>query len=208
MPDTVQQQESLAQEVAAQQAALEMEDLEEATYANQLALEREQEYNTATAIQKEGLSFGKASLFKYALILLIFAIPNDIIDAVDVSGIGMVISWFISFFLSISTILLVWFTDSELKRVKGHMSKIEDHKKTLTKTATKVAAKLSKYAPKNPLMKVLVGTILEMVPIISILPWSSICVGLAYMDERRAFKEARENSASLTTTSPQRAEVV
>lgn len=194
MADTNLQQESLAQEAAIQEA-----QLQEAEYANRLAFEQEQATIATSAIQQEGLSFGKASLLKYMIILLVFAIPNDAIDAIDLTGIGMVVSWFISLFLSVSTIFVTWFFNSELNRVKDHMSKVENHKKTLAKAATRISSKLSKFAPKNPVIKVVAGTVLEMIPIISILPWSSICVLLAYWDERSAFKEARKHSEELST---------
>lgn len=192
------------EEINLEQSRLE----EEAIYANELALERQQEDSITTAIQREALSFGKASLFKYLIILLIFAIPNDVIDAIDVTGVGIVVSWLISFFLSMATILVIWFADSELQRVKSHLSRVDSHKKTLIGKLTKISSKLTKYAPKNPVVKVIVGSILEMIPIVSILPWSSISVVLAYLDERKAFKEARESANELTSISPDMAEVV
>ena len=162
----------------------------EVEYADQLAAKQ-----AAYHEQQEQSSmplFTGPSLFKYAIILLFFAIPNDLIDAIDITGLGMILSWFISTSLSVITLFLVWFTDSELKRVKSHMANRGKYQKALAKTATKVAAKLTKFAPRNPIVKVIAGTILEMIPIISILPWSSISVFLAYTDERKTFKEARE----------------
>ncbi len=157
----------------------------------------DQLYSQQTAYQEQqgrdsNPLFSGPSLFKYALILLFFAVPNDIIDAIDVTGLGMIFSWFISTSLSVVTLFLVWFTDSELKRVKSHMANRGKYQKVLAKTATKVAAKLTKFAPRNPVVKVLAGTILEVIPVISLLPWSSISVFLAYTDERKTFKEARE----------------
>jgi hypothetical protein len=139
-----------------------------------------------------GILFSGPSLFKYAIIFLFFAIPNDAIDLIDFTGIGIFFSWFVSAFLSVTTLIIMWFSDSELKRVKGHMSNIDKYKKAAAKTITKTAAKLTKFAPRNPILKVIAGTILEMIPVISVLPWSSISVYLAYADERKTFKEARE----------------
>jgi len=166
------------------------ETWEEIRRSNQLASQR------AAYQEQQGRDnnplFSGPSLFKYALILLFFAIPNDIIDAIDVTGLGMILSWFVSTSLSVVTLFLIWFTDSELQRVKSHMANRGKYQKALAKTATKVAAKLTKFAPRNPVVKVLAGAVLEMIPIISLLPWSSISVFLAYADEHKTFKEARE----------------
>jgi hypothetical protein len=172
------------EELKAREATEEGESLqgtwEEVRRADQL-------YSQRTAYQEQqgrdsNPLFSGPSLFKYALILLFFAIPNDIIDAIDVTGLGMIFSWFISTSLSVVTLFLVWFTDSDRGK----------YQKALAKTATKVAAKLTKFAPRNPVVKVLAGAILEMIPVISLLPWSSISVFLAYTDERKTFKEAQE----------------
>lgn len=166
----------------------------EIEYANQLAAQQE------TYQEQQGRGglplFSGPSLFKYALILMLFAIPNDLIDAIDITGLGMVLSWFISTALSVATLFLIWFTDSEFKRVKSHLANKGRYQKTLAKTATRVAAELTKFAPKNPTVKILAGAILEMIPIISLLPWSTISVFLAYADERKTFKKAREVAKS------------
>ncbi|MDO8496595.1 MAG: hypothetical protein Q7S43_04090 [bacterium] len=168
------------------------ETWEEIRRANQLASQQAayQEQRGQTSMPL----FSGPSLFKYALILLFFAIPNDLIDAIDITGLGMIVSWFISTFLSVATLFLVWFTDSELQRVRSHIANKGKYQEALAKTATKIAVKLNRFAPKNPVVKILTGAILEMIPIISLLPWSSISVFLAYADERRTFKEARKMS--------------
>lgn len=179
---------------------------EEIRNANQLAAQQ-------TAYQEAQESnnfplFNGPSLFKYALILLFFAVPNDLIDAIDFSGFGIPISWFVSQLLSAATLFIVWFADSELKRVKSHMARKGAYQKALAKTATRVAAKLIKFAPRNPAVKILAGAVLEMIPVISLLPWSSISVFLAYTNERKTFKEAREIAESeeispLSETAPE-----
>ncbi len=152
--------------------------------------------------------FSGPSLFKYALILLMFAIPNDIIDALTFTGFGFLISWFVSAFLSITMIFFTWFSDSEFQRVKSHMANKDKYIQNLTGTATKVAAKLTKFAPKNPVVKLVAGAVLEMIPLIDILPWSSISVFLAYADERKTYKEAMatagsEGAGSLSEPTPE-----
>ena len=191
-----------------QDIAQEATEMEEVYYANQLAFQREQEAQATTALAKEGSSFGKASLFKYAIILVIFAIPNDIVDAIELTGFLVILSWLVSLFLSASQIIIMWFADSELKNVREHVGKVKQYQKTAAKTLTKTASRLAKFAPRNPITKVLIGACLEMIPLISIMPWSSICTVLAYMDERKTFKEARASSEELANISQQPVEVV
>lgn len=180
-------------EVAKEGSVLEEAGVE-IEYANQLAAQQ-----TAYQEAEESGSaplFSGPSLFKYGLILMLFAIPNDLIDAIDITGLGMVLSWFISTFLSVATLFLVWFTDSEFKRVKNHLANKGRYQQALAKTTAKVAAKLTRFAPRNPVIKIVAGAVLEMIPIISLLPWSSISVFLAYADERKTFKEAKEVAKS------------
>ena len=157
--------------------------------AQQTAYQEQQEPNITPLLNGP-------SLFKYATLLLMFAVPNDIIDALDLTGLGFLFSWFFSAFLSVTMLFVVWFTDSEFQRVKSHMANKNKYIKNLTRTATKVATRITKFAPKNPVVKIIAGTVLEMIPFISILPWSSISVFLAYADERKTYKEARETLES------------
>jgi len=176
------------------------ENNNEFAYANRLAQIRDnQSPDEARALSEAHKSLVGPSSFKYLLILFMLAIPNDMIDGLELTGILAILSWIISLFLSAITWLVMWFTDSELKRVKGHMANIEKYHKTAAKTATKVAAKLVKFAPKNPNVKIVAGAILEMIPYISLLPWSMISVLLAYWDERKTYKEAKRNSEEILT---------
>lgn len=188
------------EEINAEMADYERQEIE---YANRLAAAQySRQSDPASQL------FSGPSLFKYALILLLFAIPNDIIDALDFTGIGFLFSWLISLFLSVSTLFLMWFSDSEFKRVKNHLSQktknIQRAEKVLTKTATKIA----RYAPRNPLIKVVAGCVLELVPIVSILPWASISVYLAYMDEKKAYKQAKETAGEIQDISEPELEMV
>ena len=180
----------------------------EAEYASQLALKQSQANNEARAFSGMAKTFEGPSLLKYLIILIVFAIPNDLIDAIELTGYLIVLSWLISFFLSATSIIVMWFSDSELKRVQGHMAQRGKYKQVLTKNTAKLAAKLSKFAPRNPVVKVIAGAILEMIPIISILPWASISVCLAYWDERQTFNAARESYEETPSTSSEAIEMV
>lgn len=199
MPDNDQQLENQLDIADAQLAELE--------YAGQLALEREQEAQITDALAEEGKSFGHPSLIKYFLLFFILAIPNDAIDAIELTGFLAVIAWFVSLFLSITSILIMWFTDQEQKRAKGFMKKIEEYQRTAYRTVrtglmvakffrnTRLAGKVTR----NPMFKIVAGAVLEFIPFLSIFPWSSISVILAYFDERKTFKEARESGEEVAS---------
>lgn len=180
-----------AREAKEEEQAQEFEEAREIDHMNLLAAQQAA-YQEAQRSSNVRL-FSGPSLFKYAIILVMFAVPNDIIDALEFTGLGMLLSWFTSAFLSAVTILLTWFADSEFQRVKSHLANKAKYKRA-------IAAKLTKFAPKNPVVKIIAGAVLEMIPIASILPWSSISVFLAYGDERKAFKEAREAQGSEETS--------
>jgi hypothetical protein len=180
----------------AQQEAFE----EEEEYANQLAAEQEQ----ALAYQQEisvldniKQSLTSPSIFKYLLILAVFAIPNDLIDALEFTGVGLIISWLVSMFLSAGSMLVTWFADGEMQNIKAHQKNLQNYKKKAVGVLTKTASSIARFAPRSPLGKILIGTILEMIPYISIFPWASICTLLAYNDERKTYKETlKELNAS------------
>lgn len=181
---------------------------QEIEYSNQLAFEREQEAQTTDALTEEGKSFGRPSFIKYFVLFFVLAIPNDAIDAIELTGFFAILAWFVSFFLSISSILIMWFTDQEQKRAQGYMKKVEEFQKTAARTVrtTLMVAKFfrnTKFAgrvTKNPLFKIVAGAVAEMVPFLSIFPWSSISVILAYLDERKTYKNAGETSEKIGST--------
>ncbi|MDP3792895.1 MAG: hypothetical protein Q8Q89_04185 [bacterium] len=184
---------------------------QEVEYSNQLAFEREQEVEVAGAVEKEGKTFGRPSFIKYFLLFFVLAAPNDVIDAIELTGFLAVIAWFVSFFLSVTSILIMWFTDQEQKRAQGFMKKVAEYQKTAARTVrtTLMVAKffrntkLAGLVAKNPMFKIVAGAVAEMIPFLSIFPWSSISVILAYLDERKTYKNARETGeevASAMTT--------
>ena len=181
-------------EEQAKAAEVELAELE---YANRLALEREQEIQVTNTIQEEGRSFGRPSLIKYFLLFFVLAVPNDVIDAIELTGFLAIVAWFASAFLSITSILVFWFTDQEQKRAQGFMKKVEEYRRTAIRT-TRTAFRVAKFFRKNPTMKIVAGAVAEFIPFISIFPWSSVSVILAYLDERKTYKEAVKTSEEVS----------
>lgn len=174
-----------------QQPSLEEAELQEVEYANQLASEREQEVNATTALQEEGRSFGNPSLIRYLILLFVFAVPNDAVDAFELTGFLVILAWFVSFFLSVGSILFSWLTDREQKRADLYMKRLEAFQATVIH-GTRTVFRLAKFFRKNPTMKLIAGAVAEMIPFISLLPWSTIAVIWAYVDERKNYKNAKE----------------
>lgn len=170
--------------------------LVEFEYANQLVSEREQEVNATTALQEEGRSFGNPSLIRYLVLLFVFAVPNDAIDALELTGFLVILAWFISFFLSMGSILFSWFTDHEQKRADLYMKRLEAFQATVIHRARTVF-RLAKFFRKNPTMKLIAGAVAEMIPFISLLPWSTIAVIWAYADERKNYKNAKRSGEEI-----------
>lgn len=176
-------------------------------YANQLALERDQQNNITASLAEEGASFSSPSLIKYYILLFWLAIPNDVIDSFEFSGFGVIVAWSVSLFLSMASILISWMTDQEQKRAQGYMKIVKEFEKNATQTirtaarATKLfrKTKFITKANKNPTIKLLIGGAAELIPILSILPWSSICTILAYLDERKTYKNARKSGEDIST---------
>lgn len=177
----------------------------EIEYANQLAFEREEEAaveKKAEEIKNEGASFGSPSLIRYFVLLFIFAIPNDAVDTLELTGFLVILAWFVSFFLSMGSILFSWLTDHEQKRADLYMKKLETLQATIvhgTRTAFRIVKFLRKFNffKKNPTMKLIAGAVAEMIPFISMFPWSTIAVIWAYADERKDYKNAKESGEEI-----------
>lgn len=171
----------------------------EIEYANQLAFEREEEAaveKQVEEIKNEGASFGSPSLIRYFILLFIFAIPNDVVDTLELTGFLIILAWFVSFFLSMGSILFSWFTDHEQKRADLYMKRLEAFRATVVHRARTVF-RLAKFFRKNPTMKLIAGAVAEMIPFISLFPWSTIAVIWAYVDERKDYRNAKESGEEI-----------
>lgn len=208
----IEAEEPEPQELAFQEAQEEAA-FQEADYANQLASEQEQEVNAINILHEEGKSFGsRPSFIKYFVLFFMLAVPNDAIDALELTGLLEILAWFVSFFLSISSILIFWFFDHEQKRAQAYLKKTEEFQKTLAHTARTVlrVAKLFRHTKvaRNPIFKIIIGAVAELIPFLSIFPWSSISVFLAYLDERKAYKNAKETGEEIGKIAIERPEMV
>lgn len=191
----------LAQEIAAEQEI----------YRAQKELE---------ALRVEGQTFSHPSYFKYGLLFFI-AIIVDIVDFVQFTGIGYVISVIVSLLGTAIILLTLWITDAQQKRAVNYSSNLEVRITAIQariSQATRMALKTSRmlrkvpgmrrvaraiprtlvrirrFARKNPLTKVFIGGIANLIPIFGALNLMVIWIYLAYRDEKKTYTQAREAS--------------
>jgi hypothetical protein len=204
-------------------AIAEIAEAEEIDLANQL--DREYQLSLilqqADQIKQEGQSFGRPSFFKYFVILIPWAIVVDLVDAADLTGIGIILGRAFSIFSWVSIMLIMWFTDGELKRAHRYTENLEetvaDIQKNIAQTTRfalrgskilrrvpgmkgvarqipRTLVKIRRAARKNPLTKVLIGGAINMFPFLAIFNLLFVWVYLSYRDEKKSFKHAQEES--------------
>ena len=121
----------------------------------------------------------------------------------------------------VSIILVSWFTDTKLKNAQSHPEEVgkavilaQQRIATATRTGLRTAKALRKIpgmkgvartiprglikvrrvAKKNPLGRILIGSGLNSVPIINIIPWQVVSVLMAYRAEKQTLEEARRTT--------------
>ncbi len=224
----VTRQELELEEVAIQESTIETEvaeieedEIEEGEYANQLALEQEQaQYQQeAGRIYEEGNAYGHPSFFKYFVILIPWAVIVDIVDGLDLTGIGAIVATIFSVLSTGAILFILWFTDGKLKSAQDYHENLEQEVTNLQKDiamSTKLAlrgsralrkvpgmkavarqiprtlVKIRRIARKNPITKVLIGGALNAIPFIAVLNLLCVWVYFSYRDEKKAFRGAQE----------------
>ncbi|PIR88722.1 MAG: hypothetical protein COU09_00735 [Candidatus Harrisonbacteria bacterium CG10_big_fil_rev_8_21_14_0_10_44_23] len=195
---------------------------EEEQYAAELAAEQEL-YNIQRQIQQldaKGQSFGRPSLLKYGL-LLVLAILTDtiIIGSYLLFGAGIFISTLLASPFIISIILVSWFTDTKLKSAQAHPEEVgkavilaQQRIATATRMGLRTAkalrkvpgmkgvaraiprglVKVRRVARRSPVGRILVGSGANSVPIINLIPWQIVSVFMAYSAEKKTLEEARQ----------------
>ncbi|OGN02666.1 MAG: hypothetical protein A2655_03055 [Candidatus Yanofskybacteria bacterium RIFCSPHIGHO2_01_FULL_43_42] len=99
---------------------------EEEQYADELAAEQELYAAQAEAVElyNQGQTYHRPSLFKYS-ILASLAVIVDIVDFIDLTGLGAIVGRIISFAVSAVIILIFWFTNTKQKRADEYAENIQ-----------------------------------------------------------------------------------
>lgn len=175
-----------------------------------------------SSMHKEGQSYGKPSYFKYGILFALAGII-DLVDLVDATGVGMIISKIVSFSLTGAIYGIILLIGTKYKKAQAYAQnaekRIQDLQKTInraeqrlvkvsaalgksrvpgTKKAGRAVARgvseIKKLASKNPATKVLIGGTLNMVPYLAILNIMVVWIYFVYRDEKEALQTARETS--------------
>ena len=196
----------------------------------------EQELNLAQqnlmALSAEGQSYKKPSFLKYSFLFTVAGIV-DVVDFLDLTGIGIIIAKIVSIAGTGIIYFTLWLTDSRLKKAHELVGNLE---KAILEVQQKVARvssfamKSSKFlgkvpgmkglarkipramvgirrlARKNPLTKVLIGGAINLVPFLAMINLMVVWIWLTRHDEKKAFKQARETSEEAIKQSSQTVE--
>ena len=198
---------------------------QEEEIANQLAAE--QEYfaalGEAESIAQKGRKFKNPSIIKYAFAFSLAGIA-DLIDLIELTGLGVLPNLIISIIASLLIALILWLTSGEVKKAEKYIKNISQELEQIqariaraSKFAMRAAkagrrygptrgisnkllksmARFRRYAAGSPVLRVIVGGALDIIPFIDILPFNLIGVYFAYKLEKGTLKEASEVGDSI-----------
>lgn len=215
MPENEEEQNENKEELSAELAA--QQDL----YAAQKGIDD---------FHEEGRSYSKPSYFKYGILFALAGII-DLVDLVDATGVGIIISKIVSFSLTGAIYGIILLTGTKYKKAQEYVQnateRIQDLQKTISRAEQRLAkfsgalgksrmpgarkagravargvSGIKKLAYKNPATKVLIGGALNMVPYLAILNIMVIWIYFVYRDEKEALQTAREMSEISVQESP------
>lgn len=200
----------------------ELELEEEEQYAAELAAEQDLYAikQQIQQLAKGGQSFGRPSFFKYGL-LLVLAILADtaIIGSYLLFGAGFILSTFFALPFIVPILLISWFTDTNLKNAQNHPEKVEQavvliqqRVATATRAGLRTAkalrkvpgmkgvaraiprklVKVRRVARRSPVGRILIGSGVNSVPVINLIPWQVVSVLMAYSAEKKTLEEAHQ----------------
>ena len=172
-----------------------------------------------TEIEKEGKSFGHPSYLKYG-ILFTLAGTIDLVDLLDFTGVGIIVSKVVSFFLSAIIMLIFWLTNTKMKNAQNFAEGLEKRalhlqksvvyasqlamktSRILGKFGAKKAAraipramvKIRRIARKNPIFKPLIGACINLIPFLAVLNLMVFWIYISYRDEKKTYQGAQESA--------------
>ncbi|HEY4520632.1 MAG TPA: hypothetical protein VJJ72_02410 [Candidatus Paceibacterota bacterium] len=179
-----------------------------------------QEEQKLEAVVDEGKSFRKPSKIKYGFLIICAVIKDllDILAIPAAATVaGYFVLKAISVVISVLILAVFWFTRTKQKRAEKYIDEIGEvlaeiqeniaHYTRLALRTAKIARRVPgggriarqvprllvrarRVARKNPITKLLFASALDLVPIIDVVPWTSLGVALSYLDERKSFQNA------------------
>ncbi len=182
---------------------------------NQLSHAQSQQQQQ-TAIAETTQQIKKPSFLGYLLLFFLAAIL-DIIDLIEFTGVGIIISKIIQVFATIFFVSIAFLVNKKIKRMRmasdfldmrakrillrvqqlrtryAAAIKLSRKVKFLRKPVRKFALatrKISKAITRNPIGKSLLANVLEFIPLVGVLPFQMISVYLMYRDHKKTYAES------------------
>ena len=190
----------------------------EEKYYSDLAFLRAQEQELNEVQATADRTVRHPSRLKYFL-LFVLAIIADIIDFLQLTGIGIILVWLVNIFVTPILFLAGLGANSRIKAMNRFYAEIQRNidgltrkmmfysrmytralrfsrrtgflKKPLRKVGLGVA-RLRRSVRRNPVTKMGAALILDLIPLIELLPWQTIGVYLMYQDEKKTFKDTQQ----------------
>ncbi len=191
---------------------------QEEDMANQLAAE--QEYfaalNAAESVARRGKRFKRPSVIKYSFLFFIAGIA-DLFDLIEITGLGVLPNLIISIVITLLLVTISWLTNGEsrkaekyIKNIAQELEQIQARIARASKFAMRAAkagrrygatrgisnkllknmGRFRRYVAGNPVLRVLLGGALDIIPFLDILPFNIIGIYFAYKLEAGTLKEA------------------
>lgn len=191
----------------------EIQETNEASYAAQLAQIRTIEgvYKDIKRIREDGEAFGHPSYFKYFICGTLALLKDGLDIAALLTLVTVPMWWLVGPSLSILVVIIFWFFNIKQGKAKDYMKNLEKNMEVIqanmvhaVRLASRVPgvkkraarfgiAKIASFVGRSPTVTVAAGAGLETIPLVSLVPWNIISVILAYLDERKIYKNAAKN---------------
>ena len=181
-------------------------NMENEDISNQLAKEQNfnlaaQQYNQAL---QEAQQYRHPSYLKYGFLFAVAGIM-DIVDVLDVTGVGIIISKIVSLGGTAMIYLVLFLSNGKIKKAQQYGDRLSASVAAFQAQAARAeriglrASKILGKVPglkgivnKNPLTKILVGGVINLVPFLAIINLMVFWVYLSYRDEKNTYRQARE----------------
>lgn len=170
-------------------------------------------YYELQALIEQGSNYKHPSYLKYG-VLLGFSSLIDIVDLLDLTGVGAIVGRLFSLFVSAILLYIYWLTNTKQIKAKEYVqdlaSKVEDVEKYMAK-ASRLYSKISNnkisgpgiynkiarsrgktvIISKSPGTKIVAGSVANLVPFVAVVPWTMLGVIFSYLDEKKIIANAR-----------------
>jgi len=173
--------------------------------------------STEASVKDQLKNLKKPSFILYALFIFLMLI-TDVLDLVELTGVGIIVAKIIQIFATIISMLVAWHSGSRIKAINNVHESIAQRTSQIThrlavyrqryakaigvarrlgvlkrgSTGAKLVLRISKYTKftRSPVIKTASANILEFIPVVGILPLQTIFAIWTYLDHKGAYKNS------------------